>query len=290
MKLENKKALITGGSRGIGKVIAEYFLREGAKVMLASRSLDELKKTKAELKKIISVNQRASLDQRKSVPFIEILVADVSNPAEVKKLVEEAVKIFGGIDILVNAAGIYGPIGPSHEVDLDEWKKTYEINLFGAFNVYQNVIKAMKEKGGKIINFSGGGDGPLPNFSAYNSSKAAVTRLTETLAEEVKNYKIDINVIAPGPVNTHFLDVALRAGEEKTGKEKYKKLLEQKESGGIPPEKTAELCVFLASSDSDGLTGKYLSAVWDNWKTWDKAKIKEFSKSDIFTLKRVKEL
>ena len=288
MKLKNKKALITGGSRGIGKVIAEYFLKEGAKVMLASRSLDELKKTKAELKKIISVNQRASLDQRKSAPFIEILVVDVSNPAEVKKLVEETVRILGGVDILVNAAGIYGPIGPSHEIDLDEWKKTYEINLFGAFNVYQNVVKAMKEKGGKIINFSGGGDGPLPNFSAYNSSKAAVTRLTETLAEEVKDYHIDINVIAPGPVNTHFLDVALQAGEEKTGKEKYRKLLEQKESGGIPPEKTAELCVFLASSDSDGLTGKYLSAVWDNWKTWDKAKIKEFSKSDIFTLKRVK--
>ena len=276
MKLKNKKALITGGSRGIGKVIAEYFLKEGAKVLIAARKEDELNKAKSDLSKIS--------------PNVEILVADVSNPAEVKKLVEEAVKIFGGIDILVNAAGIYGPIGPSHEVDLDEWKKTYEINLFGAFNVYQNVIKAMKEKGGKIINFSGGGDGPLPNFSAYNSSKAAVTRLTETLAEEVKNYKIDINVIAPGPVNTHFLDVALRAGEEKTGKEKYKKLLEQKESGGIPPEKTAELCVFLASSDSDGLTGKYLSAVWDNWKTWDKAKIKEFSKSDIFTLKRVKEL
>src|SRR3990167_2298984 len=110
MKLKNKKALITGGSRGIGKVIAEYFLKEGAKVMLASRSLDELKRTKTELKKIISVNQRASLDQRKSAPFIEILVVDVSNPAEVKKLVEETVRILGGVDILVNAAGIYGPI------------------------------------------------------------------------------------------------------------------------------------------------------------------------------------
>ena len=282
MKLTNKKALITGGSRGIGKVVAEYFLKEGAKVMLAARSFEELKITKAELKKNISVNRR------KSAPFIEIYEVDVSDPKQVKNLIEKTVSSLGGIDILVNAAGIYGPIGPSHEVDLNEWKKTYEINLFGTFGIYQKVIPAMKKTGGKIINFSGGGDGPLPNFSAYNSSKAAVTRLTETLAEEVKEYNIDINVIAPGAVNTHFLDVALEAGEEKTGKERYQKLLEQKKSGGTPPEKTAELCVFLASSDSDGLTGKYLSSVWDKWRTWDKNKIAEIMKSDIYTLKRVK--
>lgn len=244
--------------------------------MLAARSLDELKKAKSNLSKIS--------------PNVEISVTDVANPAEVKKLINETLKVLGNIDILVNAAGIYGPIGPSHEVDHSEWKKTYEINLFGTFNVYQNVVPVMKKNGGKIINFSGGGDGPLPNFSAYNSSKAAITRLTETLAEEIKKYNIDINVIAPGPVNTHFLDVALSAGEDKAGKERYQKLLEQKESGGTSPEKAAELCVFLASKDSDGLTGKYLSAVWDKWQTWDKAKIKELSKSDIFTLKRVKEL
>jgi len=275
-RLKDKKALITGGSRGIGKVVAEYFLKEGASVMLAARSLDELKKAKSNLSKIS--------------PNVEISVTDVANPAEVKKLINETLKVLGNIDILVNAAGIYGPIGPSHEVDHSEWKKTYEINLFGTFNVYQNVVPVMKKNGGKIINFSGGGDGPLPNFSAYNSSKAAITRLTETLAEEIKKYNIDINVIAPGPVNTHFLDVALSAGEDKAGKERYQKLLEQKESGGTSPEKAAELCVFLASKDSDGLTGKYLSAVWDKWQTWDKAKIKELSKSDIFTLKRVKEL
>lgn len=275
MKLQNKKALITGGSRGIGRKIAEYFLKEGAKVMLAARSVSELKKAKEELSQIS--------------PSVEIEEVDVSNPEAVRKLVKKVADTLGGLDILVNAAGIYGPIGPSHEINLDEWEKTYEINVFGAFALYQQVIPIMiKNGGGKIINFSGGGDGPLPNFSAYNSSKAAVTRLTETLAEEVGEYNIDVNVIAPGPVNTHFLDVALAAGEAKTGKEKYQKLLEQKESGGVPPEKTAELCVFLASSDSDGLTGKYLSAVWDNWKSWDKEKIAELMKTDIYTLKRKK--
>src|SRR3989344_2937693 len=100
MKLENKKALITGGSRGIGKVIAEYFLKEGAKVLITARKKDELNKAKSDLSKIS--------------PSVEILVVDVSNPDEVKELVEETVKVLGGIDILVNAAGIYGPIGPSH--------------------------------------------------------------------------------------------------------------------------------------------------------------------------------
>jgi NAD(P)-dependent dehydrogenase (short-subunit alcohol dehydrogenase family) len=146
----------------------------------------------------------------------------------------------------------------------------------------------MKKKYGKIINFSGGGDVPLPNFSAYSSSKGAVVRLNETLAAEMKNYHIDINCIAPGAVNTKFLDEALAAGEEKTGKEKYQVLLKQKKEGGVPPEKAANLCVFLASSISDGLTGRFLSAVWDKYNDWTKKEIKNIIQSDTLTLKRKK--
>ena len=275
MALKNKVALITGGSGYIGKAISRAFLREGAKVMLIARSVDELLAAKNELS-----------DGFKSV---EIYKADVTDSTDVKNLVKKTLKIFGKIDILVNAAGIYGPIGSSLDVDFDKWKQTFEINVFGTFNLMQRVLPIMIKKGrGKIINFSGGGDGPFPRFSAYNSSKAAVVRLTETMAAEVKDYHIDINAIAPGPVNSRFLQQALEAGEEAVGKKRYQALLKQKNEGGVPPEKAANLCVFLASSASDGLTGKFLSAVWDDWKNWDKNKIAQIMKSDKYTLRRVK--
>jgi len=275
MILKNKVALITGGSGYIGKAISRAFLREAAKVMLIARSVDELLAAKNELS-----------DGFKSV---EIYKADVTDSTDVKNLVKKTLKIFGKIDILVNAAGIYGPIGSSIDVDFDKWKQTFEINVFGTFNLMQRVLPIMIKKGrGKIINFSGGGDGPFPRFSAYNSSKAAVVRLTETMAAEVKDYHIDINAIAPGPVNSRFLQQALEAGEEAVGKKRYQALLKQKNEGGVPPEKAAELCVFLASSASDGLTGKFLSAVWDDWKNWDKNKIAQIMKSDKYTLRRVK--
>jgi len=275
MILKNKVALITGGSGYIGKAISRAFLREAAKVMLIARSVDELLAAKNELS-----------DGFKSV---EIYKADVTDSTDVKNLVKKTLKIFGKIDILVNAAGIYGPIGSSLDVDFDKWKQTFEINVFGTFNLMQRVLPIMIKKGrGKIINFSGGGDGPFPRFSAYNSSKAAVVRLTETMAAEVKDYHIDINAIAPGPVNSRFLQQALEAGEEAVGKKRYQALLKQKNEGGVPPEKAANLCVFLASSASDGLTGKFLSAVWDDWKNWDKNKIAQIMKSDKYTLRRVK--
>lgn len=276
MVLQGKSALITGGSRGIGKSVAEAFLREGANVMLAARSEDELLETKKEFKK--------DFDQ------VEVCRADVSSPRDVTALVQATLAKFGEPMILVNAAGIFGPIGPSERLDLDSWKKTFEINVFGMFKMMQEVMPIMKKnKYGKIINFAGGGDGPSPRFSAYSATKVAVCRLTETLAAELKEFGVDVNAVFPGPVNTKFLEDAIAAGEEAVGAEKYKQLLEQKKEGGTDPNKTAELCVFLASRDSDGLTGKLLSARWDDWRHWNRNEIGKIMKSDIYTLRRVRE-
>ncbi len=244
--------------------------------MLAGISEEELKKVQKEL------------NGQFPDSHLETYQADVSRPEEIKALVKKTTDVFDGIDVLVNAAGIYGPIGPSEKIDLAHWKKTFEVNTFGTFQMIREVAPAMQsQRKGKIINFSGGGDGPLSRFSAYSASKAAVVRLTETLAEEFKEYNIDINVIAPGAVNTQFLEQALAAGEELVGKERYQKLLKQKKEGGTAPELAASLCVFLASSCSDGLSGKFLSAVWDDWKNLDKEKIEKLMKNNIFTLRRV---
>ncbi|MBI4994662.1 SDR family oxidoreductase [Candidatus Peregrinibacteria bacterium] len=275
MKLRGARTIITGGSRGIGKSIANSFLKEGARVMLVARSADELKDTTDEFKK-----------QFKSVTMY---AADVSDASQAKSIVQKTIEEFGGVDVVVNAAGIYGSIGPVFSVDPEVWRKTFEINVFGTFYMIQSTVEYMiKQKKGKIINFSGGGDGPLPRFSAYSASKAAVARLTETLAAELKEYGIDINCIAPGPVNTRLLDEALAAGEDMVGKEKYEVLLKQKSEGGVSPEKTAEICLFLASDVSNGLTGKFLSAVWDKYSEWDKEEIEKISRSDAFTLRRTK--
>ncbi|MEK9173136.1 MAG: SDR family oxidoreductase [Patescibacteria group bacterium] len=275
MKLKNKVAVVTGGSGGIGFRVAEVYLKEGARVMISARREDELVKAVKKLKTLSSE--------------IAYQVADVSVNEDCLVLVSKTMAVFGPVEVLVNAAGIYGPIGPSAEVDIGHWKQTYEINVFGAFQMIQAVLPEMiKRKSGKIINFSGGGDGPLPNFSAYNSSKGAIVRLTETIAAEVKGYNIDTNCIAPGPVNTKFLEDALAAGENKVGKEKYQNLLKQKEGGGVPPEKAAELCLFLASSDSNGLTGKFLSAAWDKYNDWTREDVERIIESDAFTLRRIK--
>ncbi len=275
MKLKNKVAVVTGGSGGIGFRVAEVYLKEGARVMISARREDELVKAVKKLKTLSSE--------------IAYQVADVSVNEDCLVLVSKTMAVFGPVEVLVNAAGIYGPIGPSAEVDIGHWKQTYEINVFGAFQMIQAVLPEMiKRKSGKIINFSGGGDGPLPNFSAYNSSKGAIVRLTETIAAEVKGYNIDTNCIAPGPVNTKFLEDALAAGENKVGKEKYQNLLKQKEGGGVPPEKAAELCLFLASSDSNGLTGKFLSAAWDKYNDWTREDVERIIESDSFTLRRIK--
>ena len=132
----------------------------------------------------------------------------------------------------------------------------------------------------------GGATAPLPNISAYATSKAAVVRLTETLAEEVKAVGIEINAVAPGALNTRMLDEILEAGPHRVGPTFYQKALKQQETGGAPPEKAAELCVYLASSQSDGITGKLLSALWDGWQHFE-AHQQDIRNSDIYTLRRI---
>jgi NAD(P)-dependent dehydrogenase (short-subunit alcohol dehydrogenase family) len=273
MILKDKVAIITGGSLGIGRGIATRFAGEGCHLVLVARNPANLEKTRQGLE---SYGTR-----------IETFIADVSREKEVKKMVEFTLYKFDTIDILVNCAGIQGPIGLVTDVDTGKWMETININLCGTFLCIKAVLPTMvKNKKGKIINLSGGGAvSPRPRFSAYSASKAAVVRLTETLAEEVKEYNIDINAIAPGAVNTRLLEQVLEAGEA-AGKDYMAKAIKQKEEGGTPPEKAAELSLFLASSKSDGLTGRIISAVWDNWRQTPEH-LNEIMSSDIYTSRRI---
>ena len=275
MKLAGKAAIITGAGRGIGKAIALAFANEGADMLVASRTLSEVMATAEEARAL----------GRHAVA----LEVDVSNLDDVERMVAQSLEEFGKLDILVNSAGIYGAIGPLVDNDPEKWVQTVRINLFGSFFCARAVLPVMiRQRRGKIINLSGGGaSSPLPNFSAYAASKAAIVRLTETLAEEVKGFNIQVNAIAPGAVNTRLTDEILAAGAA-AGEQALTVARRVKEKEGVTPEAAGELAVFLASDDSDGLTGRLISAVWDDWKSMN-GRIDQIMASDLYTLRRVPE-
>ena len=276
MKLKNLNALITGGSQGLGKVIAGHFLREGANVVLCARSEKDLSATRDELAKKFPAQK------------VFAKTCDVANESQVNELVAFALRELGSLDALVLNAGIYGPMGPTESVSLDEWRRAIDINLFGVLLPCRAVIPHFKKTGrGKIVVLSGGGaTNPLPNISAYAASKAAVVRLMETLAEELKSFHVDVNAIAPGALATRLVDEVLAAGAEKVGAAFFEKNKTWKEKGAVPLELGASLAVYLASAESDGITGKLISAQWDPWKDLQKHR-DELAKSDIYCLRRI---
>lgn len=276
MKLKGINAIITGASQGLGKAIAEHYVRAGANVLLCARSKPELSVTAKEL--------------AKSAPGQKVLahVGDVSDETQVHDIVDYALSEFGTIHALVANAGIYGPMGPTESVDLDEWRRAMDINLFGFLLPARALIPHFKQnKAGKIVVISGGGaTNPLPNISAYAASKAAVVRLMETLAEELKPFGVDVNAIAPGALATRLIDEVLAAGPEKVGAAFFEKNKQWKEKGATPLDLGASLAVHLASAESNGITGKLISAQWDPWKELQKHR-DDLAKTDIYCLRRI---
>lgn len=275
-QLKGRNAIITGASQGLGRAISEHFVRAGANVVLCARSEQDLSATQREL---------ASIS-----PNTKVLAraCDVSNEAQVAELLMFAREQLGAIQVLVCNAGVYGPMGPTECVDLDEWRRALEINLFGILLPCRALIPDLKRaRCGKIVVLSGGGaTNPLPNISAYAASKAAAVRLMETLAEELREFHVDVNAVAPGALKTRLVDQVLAAGPEKVGTAFFAKNQKWAEEGATPLDLGASLCVYLASAASDGITGKLISAQWDPWRTLQEHR-DELGKSDIYCLRRI---
>ena len=276
-QLNRKVAIITGANQGLGLQIAEHYINNGASIAICARNESKLFDVKKTLEKNISSHQK-----------IFASPCDVSNFEEVNRFIEQVYNELGSIDILVNNAGVYGPKGKIENINWSEWVKAIEINLFGSILMTRAILPFYKKKQrGKIIQLSGGGaTNPLPNISAYAASKAAIVRYVETLAEEVREFNIDVNAVAPGALNTQMLDEIIQAGPEKVGSSFYKKSLKQKETGGAPLTIGADLIVFLGSDASNGITGKLISAMWDNWEEWPNH-LDELNKSDVYSLRRI---
>lgn len=276
--LLGRTAIITGASQGLGLELAGAFIDHGASVCICARDAAMLEQAASHLQGRIAPGQRLVAE-----------CGDVAKEGDVARIVQAAADAFSGrIDILVNNAGVYGPKGPTDEVPWEEWIRTIEINLFGSVCMARAVVPHMKRsRYGKIIQLSGGGaTQPMPRFTAYAASKAAVVRFADSLAEELRDDHIDVNSIAAGALNTRFLDEVLEAGPEKVGETFYKRSLEQRDKGGVPFEKPVSLALFLASQASDGITGKLISALWDNWEEFPKHR-EEISRSDAYSVRRI---
>lgn len=275
MILSGRNILITGGSQGLGRAIVEAFLAAGSNVIFCARTATDIDATESALSPSVRPGQQ-----------LVGVTCDVSDPAGVAALFARSAGL-GPLHAVVNNAGIYGPIGPTEDISLSDWNQALAVNLTGTFLVCQQAARAMKGLGrGKIITVSGGGaTNPMPRFAAYAATKAAVVRLTETLAEEYRADKIDVNAIAPGALRTRLTQQVLTAGPAKAGADFYAKNKKWADEGAVDPRLAANLCLWLASPDSDGITGKLISAQWDPWK--DPAKFRALAVGDVYTLRRI---
>ena len=230
MKLKDKVALITGGGRGIGKAIAQAYVRAGAKLALCARTSAELNQTVKELR---GMNVEA-----------EGWTCDVALEEPVKEFVANAHKKFGRIDILVNNAGVMTRPTPMTELDVKKWDYTIAVNLRGPFLITQAVLPIMmKQKAGSIINVSSMiGRGAYANFLAYATSKWGLEGFSQTLAAEARSSNIRVNSVEPGYVATKLTGYS-----------------------GSKPESVTEVFVYLGSDESKSVTGKMLSS--SGWKS-----------------------
>lgn len=275
--LAGRNAIITGASQGLGKAIAEAYVEAGASVCLCARDAHLLTQVQRDLQ------ARAGQGQR-----VEAVAADVSSKADVQHLVDHALATFTQVHVLVNNAGVYGPMGPIEDVDWAEWVRAIEINLLGSVLCCRAIVAHFKaHRYGKIVQLSGGGaTQPLANITAYAASKAAIVRFAESLADETRDFGIDVNSVAPGALDTRLLDQLLESGPDRVGHAFYDRMASLKSKGGTSLEVGAALAVYLGAAASDGITGRLLSAPWDPWESLAEH-LGDLQRTDVYTLRRI---
>ncbi|TLX83726.1 MAG: SDR family oxidoreductase [Thaumarchaeota archaeon] len=238
MKLGGKVVIVTGSSRGIGKATAKLFVKEGANVTITGKDLKRLEDAAKEIGNVFPVS------------------GDIRIESDVQNVVKKTVEKFGKIDILVNNAGIFPQIKPLHKISEKEWNEVIDVNLTGQFRFTKAVIPHMEKNGGCIINVSSdAGLKAFENFSAdaYTASKGALVLLTKTWAIEYAKYKIRVNCVCPGIVETDMTTPYL------TTKSERDMAAAEHPLGRIgTPDDVAQAILYFASEDSSWITGAIL--------------------------------
>ncbi len=227
MELKDKIAVVTGGTKGIGYAIAESLLKAGAKVFICARDKVELKR---------------ALERLSALGDVDGEVCDVRSEDQIRAMLDECVRVFGGVDVLVNNAGI-GIIGKTvEEMSGDDFRQTLETNLFGVFYACHHAIPLMKKRGGGyIVNISSlAGQNAHPKMAAYNASKFGLNGFSEAMMQEVRADNIKVTAICPGSVNTYF------GGDEPS----------QDQSWQLQPEDIAQTVLDLLAMNERALPSK----------------------------------
>jgi NAD(P)-dependent dehydrogenase (short-subunit alcohol dehydrogenase family) len=227
MELKNKIAVVTGGTKGIGRAIAETLLKAGSSVFICARDKVDLKRALEKLSELGEVDGE---------------ICDVRSEGQVEAMLKECQRVFGGIDILINNAGV-GFIGKTvEEIPSEDFEQTLQTNLFGVFYTCHHAIPLIKKRGGGyIINVSSlAGQNAHPKMAAYNASKFGLNGFTEAMMQEVRADNIKVSLICPGSVNTYF------GGDEPSAEKSWQ----------LQPEDIAQVVLNLLTMDERALPSK----------------------------------
>jgi len=244
--LTGQVALVTGGGRGLGRAFAIALAKAGARIAVTARTAEPLAQT-------VAMVERAG-GRALAIP------GDVSAPDAVAHVVRTAESQLGMVDILVNNAGAVGPLGYDWEVDLEDWWRTFEVNVRGPFLYARAVLPGMvKRQRGRIVNIStGAGFGRLPQMDAYCATKAALTQWTKCLAADIQAHGVTVFAFHPGMVRTSMLDSLTSPDVPNAVQAFFSSLLSQ--GRDVPIERSAQMLLFLVSGRADALSGRFIRA------------------------------
>jgi len=260
--------VITGTSSGIGKALAERLLARGHRVLGLARG------------------DQSGLASRWPDAF-RAARCDVADWPQVERAAAESARAWSQADALVTCAGWQGEVGRAVAADPARWSATVRANLDGTFHAIRafHGLLARAPRRAKIVCFSGGGAAKArPNFSAYGAAKTGVVRLVETIAEEERASALDINAIAPGAIRTRMTEEVLALGAAVVGAAEFAGAM--KTGAGPALERALDLVEWLLSPASDGISGRLISAAWDDWKGLAGRK-EGLAESDLYMLRRV---
>jgi 3-oxoacyl-[acyl-carrier protein] reductase len=269
---DQRQIVITGASSGIGAALTAALAQNGLALHVCAR--------REEMLNTVTRNNTIAFGYP----------CDVSQEEQVKAFVAEIRRRTPHVDALVNCAAILDPIGPLVETDSSQWHHTVDVILYGTYLMTKHIVPLMiADRRPRIINFAGGGAfSPFPNYSAYAVAKAAVVRLTENLALELAPRGITVNAVAPGFVATEIHQATLRAGQAKAGGAHLETTQRLLKKGAVPVEVPVACVKFLLSDQSQGLSGKTLSASFDPWNTPEFVElVPQINASDLYTLRRI---